>query len=88
MDNCRFCSGKWVNGGEIGEGIPTMFTSLRFLGAALGVMEEKETEYDGIHLVDGNKLAFDNSSGEYAEQMLEINYCPFCGKKLEPKEGT
>lgn len=29
-------------------------------------------------------LTYDNSGGEYAEGEFAINYCPFCGRELEP----
>jgi hypothetical protein len=37
----------------------------------------------GVHLEDGYML-FDNSCDEYADGMIKINYCPFCGRKIEP----
>ena len=83
MSECRFCEGKKVAPECFGEGIHTMKTNLLIL---FGYGGEDEGP-DGIHLVDSKYLAFDNSSGEYAEMMVKINYCPFCGKRVEPKEG-
>lgn len=37
---------------------------------------------DGVYLMDGNKLMFDNSYGEYAAAGVTISYCPFCGRYL------
>ena len=36
----------------------------------------------GIRLVVPNNLCFDNSCGEYNEGVVEIKYCPMCGRKL------
>jgi hypothetical protein len=83
MGECKFCAGGRVNAEYVGEGIRTMRINLSMMFGAFNDDDEK----DGIRLVDGKYLAFDNSSGEYAEQMVEINYCPLCGKKIEPKEG-
>lgn len=37
---------------------------------------------NGIQLEAGNFLTFDNSAAEYAPLSIEIQYCPFCGRKL------
>lgn len=84
MNDCKFCRGEWIHAEYVGEGITTMMTNLKMVFG----MSNDDKEYDGIHLIDGNMLAFDNSSGEYADQMVAINYCPFCGEKVEPKEGV
>lgn len=81
LNECPFCNGKNIPAQYIGEGQRTMLTTLNFLFGG------SDGEYgDGIRLENGKLLAFQNSSGEYAEQMIEINYCPFCGKRL--KEGA
>jgi len=58
---------------------------MQMLGWMFGIgdEEEKEKVEDGIQIVRGNLLTFDNSSREYAPLGVEINYCPMCGKKLE-----
>lgn len=58
----------------------TMFNNLLGLDKDY---DESDRAEDGIMLKNSNILAFDNSSGEYAEMYIEINYCPFCGRKLE-----
>ena len=78
--DCAFCKGKRIKMDAIGSGIRTMQINLYSL---LGNMEDID---GGIHLVGKNKLAYDNSSGEYAEQMVYIKYCPFCGTELERGE--
>lgn len=83
MSNCKFCEGKVIKAHEYGEGIKTMKTMFNSL---LGLDNDYDESYraeDGVMLNSGNVLSFDNSSGEYAEMFIEINYCPFCGKKLE-----
>lgn len=75
---CAFCEGKRVKMDTIGPGIRTMQTNLYSLFGYEG-----SKGIGGIRLVDKNKLAYDNSSGEYAEQLININYCPFCGKILK-----
>lgn len=77
---CAFCEGKRIKMDVIGSGNRTMQINLCSL---LGNIEDMD---GGIHLVGKNKLAYDNSSGEYAEQMVYINYCPFCGTELERGE--
>lgn len=87
MNECRFCSGKHIKSECCGDGIKTMRTMLDGLLSVFEMDREEEKETDhacgGIMLKDGNKLAFDNSSGEYAEMLIEISYCPFCGKKVD-----
>lgn len=90
MSDCKFCSGRMIRSTEIGDGIQTMGTMIdRLLGRGIigsGLYYDDEKDCDhakgGIMLKDGNKLAFDNSSGEYAEMLIQIHYCPFCGKEL------
>lgn len=80
--SCNFCEGRKVPAQYVGEGTRTMRTNFQFLFGR----GEDDDEADGIRLVDGEYLAFDNSSGEYAEQMVKISFCPMCGKRIEPKE--
>lgn len=90
-NNCKFCSGRLIRSTDIGDGIATMSTMIdRLLGRGIigsGLYYDDEKDCDrangGILLKDGNKLAFDNSSGEYAEMLIQIHYCPFCGKELD-----
>lgn len=77
---CKFCNGELIPMEAVGEGIKTMRIMLGMLGG------EFEEEYDGIQLMEGNYLTFDNSSGEYARGAVEINYCPMCGHELKGSE--
>ena len=83
MSNCKFCEGKVIKAHEYGEGIKTMKTMLNAFLCNQDEDEEFDRAEDGVMLNSGNVLSFDNSSGEYAEMFIEINYCPFCGRKLE-----
>lgn len=91
MSDCRFCSGKLIKPTGFGDGIKTVKTMLDGLLSSfqMSMEEDKETDHasGGIMLKDGSKLAFDNSSGEYAEMLIEIGYCPFCGRKLESRDN-
>jgi len=78
MSECAFCAGKRIPATYAGEGTHTMRTMLTMM---FGTAEEDAV--DGIRLVDGKFMAFDNSSGEYAEQMVEINFCPMCGQEIK-----
>ena len=84
MSECKFCAGEKVNADYVGDGITSAEFTINRLKQAFGMYYNDK---DGIRLVDGQYLAFDNSAGEYAEQMISINYCPMCGRKIEPKEG-
>ena len=84
MTNCRFCSGKAVNGYSVGNGIKTMKEMAK---AVFGVSIEEDELDNGIILVNGNKMHIDSSSGEYDPVEIEIKYCPFCGIKLAEKEN-
>jgi len=83
MSNCKFCEGKVIKAHEYGERIKTMKTMLNNMLGFDEDYDEYDRAEDGVMLNSGNVLSFDNSSGEYAEMFIEINYCPFCGKKLE-----
>ena len=83
MSNCKFCEGKVIKAHEYGEGIKTMRSMFSSLMGLSNDYDESDRAEDGIMLNNGNVLSFDNSSGEYAEMFIEINYCPFCGRKLE-----
>lgn len=84
MSNCEFCSGKQVNAEYVGDGIQTMGMMLdQMFGAS---KKEKNFLKNGIQLKDGKLLTFDNSAAEYAPLAIEIQYCPFCGKKLTRKD--
>lgn len=82
MNECRFCAGKKIGAEYVGPGIRTMRTKFQML---FGKTDDEDL--DGIRLVEGEYMAFDNSSGEYAEQMVKIHYCPLCGAKIPPEEG-
>lgn len=78
MTECTFCAGEKIRISGIGPGTKTMKFMLDYMFGT-----DDDEDYDGIRLVKGNRLAFDNSAGEYAEMMVDINYCPFCGTKLK-----
>jgi hypothetical protein len=91
---CKFCSGHHIMSEHVAEGIHPMGLRIVMLRSMLGFPDEDDDEdedpkgcCDGIELKHGNQIVFDNSSGEYAEQSIDINYCPFCGKKLS-SEGS
>lgn len=80
---CDFCQKrKFIKFSEVGEGIKTMQTNLALL---FGRKNDKERT-DCIFLDDDNSLGCDTSSGEYAPQFVEINFCPFCGRELLKNE--
>ena len=76
---CGFCDGHTINCQCIYSGTVTMKNRMRYMfGKAVDSPKE-----DGIWMEDGNYLAYDSSSGEYAPEGIRIKYCPFCGKELE-----
>ena len=75
---CDFCDGHTINCQCIYSGTVTMKNRMRYM---FGKVVDSSKE-DGIWMEDGNYLAYDSSSGEYAPQGIRINYCPFCGKQL------
>lgn len=80
MSECAFCSGVLIKAEYCGKGFKTM---RMMLGMLCGSDEdEQEICENGIQLQEGNRLAFDNSAGEYALLSIEIKYCPFCGESL------
>ena len=84
MNDCVFCEGKPISAEYVrGDIKPTKLMLKMLLG-----FEDEESEQceDGIQLKNGNRLYFDNSSGEYALQGIEIKHCPFCGKLLMADE--
>ena len=84
MDNCKFCEGKAIKAEYVGSGIKTMNM---MLGMLMGREEREGTECEnGIQLQNGNQLVFDNSAREYAELAIEIEFCPFCGRKLKAND--
>ena len=85
MENCLFCEGKPIRTEYCTNGTKPVMMMLDIM---LGRIDDRERDYayDGIMLKEGNKLCFDNSSGEYSEQAIDINYCPFCGKELKADE--
>lgn len=82
INKCGFCNGEFKSAdGCLDGGIMTMKTMLNNLFG--GFIETKEDDGMGVHLLDGNLMCFDNSSDEYVDGFVEINYCPFCGKELK-----
>lgn len=80
---CDFCEGKTINSQYMKSGLVTMKNKF---SAMFNTVDKYKWE-DGVWLEDGNVLTYDSSSGEYASQGVEINYCPFCGEKLEGDKG-
>jgi len=86
--DCRFCNGEAISCDDVGEGIQTMSMMVDAMFENLfGYTEKKKNDYlkNGIQLQRGNRLCFDSSAREYAVLDIEIRYCPFCGKELEPE---
>lgn len=78
--HCWFCEGKTVGDEEHGDdGYSTMMNNINRLFGRDSIREYQ----DGIWLTDDNKLAHDNSSGEYASGRIKISFCPFCGRGLK-----
>lgn len=73
---CGFCNGERIRvAGYKDEGrAETISSMLRRLDG----IDDK----NGVQLMDGRIMRFDNSSGEYNPGMVYINYCPFCGRKI------
>ena len=80
---CDFCEGKTINAHYMNTGLVTMKNKF----STMFRTTNKYKWEDGVWLKDGNVLTYDSSSGEYASQGVEINYCPFCGEKLEGDKG-
>ena len=78
---CEFCKGERKAAEYVGGGTKTMATMIRDM---FGCREEVKN--DCIRIDDSHYLAWDNSSGEYAEMAVDINYCPMCGEKLNKGE--
>lgn len=79
IKECGFCKGEFKSAdGVVDGGQMTMRT---MLGIMIG---KNPSEDDGMGIkLYGDKLFFDNSSGEYTDGFVQINYCPFCGKELK-----
>jgi len=87
--SCLLCNGEKIPAeGFLKNSIHTMKQNLDFLFGS----NEKEDPSDYIRLVedkDETYLAFNNSSGEYSDGIVAIQYCPLCGRKLKSlKEET
>ena len=84
---CPYCSeGKIikanyaVNSGRAN----TMGFMLNHMFGSLDKNDEEctiENVTDGI-MISNSQLIYDNSSGEYNPQIVDIKYCPMCGRKL------
>lgn len=83
-EDCRFCCGAPVPAEETaGDGIKTMEMILNLM---FGRSSEDEYVSNGIQLMDGNLLCFDNSAREYQTLGIRIGHCPLCGRELKPEE--
>lgn len=84
---CPFCSeGKMIKVNDIvNSGRPnTMGIMLTLMFGSLDKNDEEytiENVKDGV-MIFGSQLIYDNSSGEYTPQIVDIKYCPMCGRKL------
>lgn len=79
---CRFCEGmEPMKSIYIGPGQKTMTT---MLGMLVGSDRSRWKTDCVFYETDGKAtlIGFESSSGEYAPQYVEIQYCPFCGKRL------
>ena len=77
-NKCKFCEGEFV--GADGFEDFSQLTMKSMLNAMFGASQIDEGM--GIQLIKKNLMCFDNSSDEYADGIIEINYCPFCGADL------
>lgn len=78
--SCVFCQGnKFIKFSAVGNGIKTVRTNLGFV---FGCEIDEDEKTDCLFLENNKWLGADTSSGEYAPQFVEINFCPFCGKEL------
>lgn len=85
-EECLFCKGKTVSWDLVEKGQRPMGLTISILGSMCDVEIDGGEKRDGIWLEDGVVLKYDNSSGEYVPQGIEIAYCPFCGEALKVKE--
>lgn len=76
---CDFCEKKVIHGSCHKNGIKPMGYMLNNM---FGDDDYDSKKCDGIWLTDEGYLAYDNSSGEYVEQLISISFCPFCGKPI------
>lgn len=85
MNSCPFCNGEVIKYSSM-NGYPTMQTAIENMLSMFGGQPKHDERLSmGIQLQDGNRLCWDSSAREYAVCDVEIRYCPFCGKELEPK---
>jgi len=88
MGDCRFCNGEVIKPDDVGIGLQTVSMMLDRLCFGVGYdRPHRNTEQCslGIQLQNGNRLCWDSSAREYATLDVEIQFCPFCGSKLEYK---
>ena len=78
---CPFCHGLTVNAEMTDDGQHPMALSAALIIALMG--EYKPPKRYGIHLANGDWMHFNNSCGEYADGMIQIHFCPNCGKALK-----
>lgn len=76
---CEFCEQKdFIKFHYLGVGYRTPLISTDFLdNGKLTDIKKRDCIF-----LEENRLGYDNSSGEYATQYIEINFCPFCGRRL------
>lgn len=80
---CSFCNHEKIRPDFLGQGIKTPADNAASLFASvLGTEKETTTGIRLFEYDEGSCLAFDNSAGEYAEGVIEIRYCPLCGRNL------
>lgn len=78
---CPFCNGLTVASEMSGDGQRPMALSAALIQSMFG--EYEPPNHYGIHLEHGDWMHFDNSCGEYADGMIQIRFCPICGRALK-----
>lgn len=79
MSGCDYCKNgkKFIADVSDGDNIPTIMS----FAAMFGGLDDM-----GVAFIEGDRMWVDNSQGEYANLGFTINYCPYCGSKIEAKE--
>ena len=84
MNECKFCAGEKIEFDSTKEGWRTPKQNIDILRSMfMGDLNEEPTDYIQW---EQKRLTMwvQSSSGEYADIGFDIQYCPYCGKKLTP----
>lgn len=86
-EQCDFCMRyKKIKIMEL-DGLYTVRTAIEAIANAYRSVIGEEASVDPANYIcynpDSHTLIADTSGGEYADCAVKINYCPFCGRKLE-----